>query len=875
MEQEETLSLENIDLNENYLLNLYRLAKSYDVDTYDNLFKKDVAQSSVYHNLSLNEYYKLFEEKGKPDFSEKIESLSSNAIESNGSRIFNKIDLKVGIICDEFLYNAYRDVVDLHYISFDDDDIDTYDFVIFATAWKGIDGSWQGVSREDSEERAQLYRLIDQCNDKGIPAIFYSKEDPVNYSIFVEIAKKCDVAFTSAEEIIPEYKQAVGHERVFKLEFGINPHYHNPIGVNHASFKEYKDDVIFAGSWMVKYPIRNEEAEMAFEGVKQAGRDLTIIDRNLRLENKRYHFPPKYIGNLTYPLTHDLLMKAHKIFRFAINVNSVKYSNTMFANRVFELQAFGNILLSNFSIGVNSKFPHVFIYNHVSDIKQFLEYTDEKTFREISAAGIRTTMNGETTYHRMQYIASKIGIDIEVDRARLLVVSLYDDEQSRRMFDLQTYRDAEMVTVDQLNDIDVQEYDFITFFDSNNYFYEEYHLEELVSAFKYTDTDAVAKNDGYEKYNFCEGQTGISTLMVDASVLKNGDVLDTLLETGNYYGSFFNIDTTEVVKTKADPQAHYDDKEEKELSVVVPIHNNGNYLENKCFRSLRRSSVFDKMEVIFVNDGSTNPTTMRAINRLRRRYPDIVYYEFGTASGSASKPRNKGVELASCELVTFLDPDNEATGDGYSRLLSEINEDPQLDMVVGNMVKEDQNEKSIFNFYNIVQLYNNEEALITDTREFLIQSHLKAQSIQALVVRKDIIAENGIEMVEGAIGQDTIYFQELLLNSSRVKVVDEVIHMYYGAISDSMTNTVGPSFFEKYLKLEKYRVEFLRQHDLLEHYINNRFEYYMLNWYLPRFERVEEDQKTSASSLLLQIFDLYAPYIDGRYSYIRDRIASE
>src|SRR5699024_3072587 len=93
---------------------------------------------------------------------------------------------------------------------------------------------------------------------------------------------------------------------------------------------------------------------------------------------------------------------------------------------------------------------------------------------------------------------------------------------------------------------------------------------------------------------------------------------------------------------------------EKELSVVVPIHNNGTYLEEKCFASLKRSSSFDKMEIIFVNDGSTDDTTIKIINRLLRRHPDIVYYEYPDGSGSASRPRNKGVRLVTTDFITYL-----------------------------------------------------------------------------------------------------------------------------------------------------------------------------------------------------------------------------
>lgn len=842
------------------------MAKYYDVDTYNDLFNKDVSTSTQYHDLSLEEYYELFNKEGKPDLRENLKKLSEHVVNSNGSRIFKKIDLDIGIICDEFLYESYKDAVNLHYINYSKDNIDIdFDFVIIATTWKGIDGSWQNVSKDKSEERHHLYDLIHELQERNIPTLFYSKEDPVNYDQFVEIAKECDYVFTSAEEIIPRYKQAVGHERIYKLEFGINPHTNNPIGIENPAFKDYKNDVIFAGSWMVKYPIRNRESATAFDGVVESGRDLTIIDRNLKLENKRYHFPPSYIKYLSYPLPHSLLMKAHKIYKTALNVNSVKYSKTMFANRVYELQAYGNILLSNFSVGINSKFPHVFIYNYKTDVPQFLTHTDEKTLREISAAGIRQTMNYETTFHRIKYLYETLGNRLDVDEAKVIIVIKEDTTEVIKMIEAQSYKDIDTVKESELSFADLSDYRFITYFDTEKYSYEEYYIAELVSGFKYADVDFVTKDSMQENYNFTNYYSEQSLTLYDLKTLT----LHQFEKNINDDLSGLNIDDTEIQLVKELPE-----KTEKQykLSVIVPIHNNGKYLENKCFRSLQRLSIFNDLEIIFVNDGSTEEETNQIIKRLLRRYPDIIYFEFENASGSASIPRNKGVEIATSDLITFLDPDNEATGDGFTKLLEVIERDDSLDMVVGNMVKEDQNEKSIFNYYKTVQHYNFKNDIIEDTKAFLKRSFLKAQSIQAMIVRKNVIANNDIKMVEGAIGQDTIYYQELLLHSNKVKAVDEVIHMYYGAVADSVTNTVGLSFFEKYLKLETYRIKFLNKNDLINEYVEDRLEYYLMNWYLPRLERVRSENQKEAAEKLHEIFNLYKEYIGDDYSLIEEKI---
>src|SRR5699024_7996445 len=152
-------------------------------------------------------------------------------------------------------------------------------------------------------------------------------------------------------------------ENVKVLQFGVNPTIHNPVGSRTQYAEKYKDEILFAGSWLSKYPVRMTETQKLFDSIIMEDAPLTIIDRNLELRDPRYQFPSKYIPYITPPVRHDFLMKLHKIFRWSINMNSVKYSETMFANRVYELQAFGNILLSNYNTGINNIFPNARMIN--------------------------------------------------------------------------------------------------------------------------------------------------------------------------------------------------------------------------------------------------------------------------------------------------------------------------------------------------------------------------------------------------------------------------------------------------------------------------------------------------------------------------------
>ena len=211
--------------------------------------------------------------------------------------------------------------------------------------------------------------------------------------------------------------------------------------------------------------------------------------------------------------------------------------------------------------------------------------------------------------------------------------------------------------------------------------YAPTHVEDLVNAFRYTDARAVEKFEASEAspqhatrhtYTALQNQHSLGAEYIGAIPRgiepKPGYRIDDI-------GIRARTETIEVTQRSSKPAI---------LSVVVPIYNNGPHLLYKCIASLRRSSIFDQMEIILVDDGSTDPITIHAIEVLERELVGATVYRFEPGgSGSASRPRNKGLELASCEYVTYLDPDNEALNDAYVKLLH-VTAKAHVDFAVGD-----------------------------------------------------------------------------------------------------------------------------------------------------------------------------------------------
>ena len=788
------------------------------------------------------EYLAYRDKHADVNYISKIKPLIDQIPDSNGSRFYKKLDVNIGIVADEFLYNSFDGVANFHYITRDNykEYTDKLDIFLLVTTWKGLNMEWKGLGNPNiRKHRKDMFDIISHYQKNGIKTVFYSKEDPVNYDIFIELAKKCEYVFTTAEEVIDNYKRDCKNENVSVLNFGINPMYHNPIG-----FKKFekKKEILFSGSWYVKYPHRIDDTQRIFDVVIDNNDDLKIIDRNYELKLERHFFPKKYVKYVSPAVDHNTLQKLHKLYDWAINLNSVKYSNTMFANRIYELQALGNILLSNYSLGVNNKFPNVFLINNRSEVKDILNgFTEEERYQH-QVYGIRRVMSHETTHNRIIDILEMTNTSYEKGFKSIAVLVNNKSEIVQRMFNKQTYPHKELILIEDFNEALKEKYDMVTFFDENKE-YREFYLEDMINGFKYTDSDYITKNAYFDGDKLITGIEHDYVNVIDDKTRtvfwSDAFTVEELLgnESSMRNTNGYSIDHFEFNNTRREK---VEELRDYKLSVIIPTYNNGDHLLNKCFNSLKRSNIFDQMELVIVDDGSTDNYTPSVINNLSDRYPNIksFFYNDG-GSGSASRPRNKGIEIATSPYITYLDPDNEAINNGYHHLLDEMSTG-KYDFVVGNMLKVSDKVLN-FNYYKTAMQFNKGDVIQKkNVKQYMLDTSFKAMSIQALVMKKELVTKNNLRMVEGAIGQDTLFFQELLMNSKQVKAIDLDIHVYYAAVSGSVTNVITKKFFDRYLLLEKERIQFLKNHGLLDGYMNGKFFTYYKNWYLKRMSKIEE-----------------------------------
>lgn len=460
------------------------------------------------------------------DYLLRSEDLHAGISESNGCSYYRRCSCKIGIICDQFAYESYKDAIDLVYLSPENHrsvlDSGEISFVLYVTAWRGL--GYFGAA--EVPEQAHYYgmkgfelslEVLRYAKSRGIPVAFQSKEDPSNYHRFLDAAKLADAIFTSAVEKIEDYRRDTGNDNVRVLEFGVNPLMHNPIGFLRKERRwSSGPSVLFAGAWYNDYPKRCADAEMIFDGIaasRNAG--LYIADRNYFEPNrKRGVFPSRYERCLMPQLPYDELQKAYKCFDVVVNLNSITTSNSMCAMRLYEAQAAGSFILSNESEAVSSHFPSVRIVSSLEDVVGLVEGYSFESSLPARVEGLRTIMEGNTVYDRLNEIFSALSLSEPFPDASLCIVA--DSSIGVEGFlESQHIEGVEIEVVERSSNMEFSDGMWLladeAFVDNGQE--NPWYLADLVNAFKYVDVDCVAYSAdadfaGYDYRSGLYGQEG-------------------------------------------------------------------------------------------------------------------------------------------------------------------------------------------------------------------------------------------------------------------------------------------------------------------------------------------------------------------------------
>jgi glycosyltransferase involved in cell wall biosynthesis/SAM-dependent methyltransferase len=114
------------------------------------------------------------------------------------------------------------------------------------------------------------------------------------------------------------------------------------------------------------------------------------------------------------------------------------------------------------------------------------------------------------------------------------------------------------------------------------------------------------------------------------------------------------------------------------VSVIIPCFNQGFFLEDAILSSVLASSSYP-LEIIVVDDGSTDDSSVRAVDELAAQYKFKLVRQANTGLAGA---RNTGIEHARGKFVQFLDADDLLSARKIDIQVNEFHADPGVDVCV-------------------------------------------------------------------------------------------------------------------------------------------------------------------------------------------------
>lgn len=306
------------------------------------------------------------------------------------------------------------------------------------------------------------------------------------------------------------------------------------------------------------------------------------------------------------------------------------------------------------------------------------------------------------------------------------------------------------------------------------------------------------------------------------------------------------------------------------ISVILPVFNAENTID-ECIQSIVNQTIFEHMEIVVVDDRSTD-STVEKLMKYEEMYPEnicIIRLDENKGPGNA---RNVAMEYATGEYIGFVDADDAVVPVMYEHLYEEAKR-TDADLVDGGFYDQRNDTAIVFTSDDLTGKLNPEK------RSRLIVS---GGYNTTKIFRHALLEREGICFRNEYVLEDMDYLIEVFAKAQSISNVKEIVYIYRDS-SESLSKTMEA---DKYIHSTKGAMEaiYAKTH-LLPGYteIKEACEYAMLQLYsfsinkcLQAYLNNKKDLE-DAIALLEELKNMRAEYVSKGYDneYVNQKIPSE
>ncbi len=293
------------------------------------------------------------------------------------------------------------------------------------------------------------------------------------------------------------------------------------------------------------------------------------------------------------------------------------------------------------------------------------------------------------------------------------------------------------------------------------------------------------------------------------------------------------------------------------VTVIIPTFNGSTGLKNAIQSIINQSIGFKNIELIIVDDASTDNITKKIILKYKSQYPNNIKPIFlDKNSGYPGKSRNIGVEHSTSDYIIFLDDDDIYLENGIETLYQAINQ-YNSDLIIANSYTHIKGEY----FINIKNLKENIININPTKNQKNFDILAKNVCSWSKIHKKKFIQKYNIKHLENHYSEDVYFYLDILKNSKKITILPQDIVYVYNENKNSIMHNHNLNFCNNIIKATYIVANPLKNSKLNLDIIFNCHIITILTIFLN-----SNATKTEKKETFLKIYEL-EKYLEKQYNY--------
>ena len=242
------------------------------------------------------------------------------------------------------------------------------------------------------------------------------------------------------------------------------------------------------------------------------------------------------------------------------------------------------------------------------------------------------------------------------------------------------------------------------------------------------------------------------------------------------------------------------------ISIIIPVYNVEKYIK-RCVDSLLNQT-YKKIEIILVNDGSTD-NTIKIIKENYSENKKIIL--LNQKNSGPALARNNGIEHAKGKYVMFVDSDDFVDPTYVENYYNSI-KNTKYDIVIGGYKRYVENKVT-----KKMQLKEGEYS------KYLITGPI------CRIIKLDFLNRNKIRFLDTNSSEDIYFNLYIYSKTNKIKIIDDIGY-YYFFNKNSISNTAHKGFNEKIKVFEL--LDHMKKMKIKNEEMKNYFMIKYCIWYL-------------------------------------------